>query len=164
MLLAVLANCGGGSGAKDVTAIGGYWYGLGGIEHITCAGGATSPEGATVSVAGSVQILIWSVPSSPSDGYDVISTGAGVCGTVVADVSGKTASGIGTQTCTYAGTDLATNATYTGMFSMPSYSFSVAADGVKGSETASGTIVYTFDTSGATVMCMFNESAMYQKQ
>jgi hypothetical protein len=50
------------------------------------------------------------------------------------------------------------------MVSMPSYSFSVAADGAKGSETASGMIVYTFDTSGATVTCTFTESATYQKQ
>jgi hypothetical protein len=50
------------------------------------------------------------------------------------------------------------------MVSMPSYSFSVAADGTKASETASGTILYSFDSSGATVTCMFTESAMYQKQ
>jgi hypothetical protein len=134
------------TGSPDAGATGnsrfvGIWHPTSGSVTYNC-GGAITPDTVTDN-------LTWAA----GVGSDLVQT-SGSC-VVKANVVSSTASALPSQTCNIqSGT---TNIT----IALAAYTFSLSADGLTATESASGNA--TLSDSGLTVTCTYNETASYTK-
>lgn len=131
------ANDAGNAGGKDLQAFIGTWIPMPSSEiTLTCAGQTMNDQ---VTDNATWQMGVTSDLVQPPD--------ASGC-TLLANVSGKIATGLPNQKCNQATFNL----------SISSYSFSVGADGTTANESATGTAMAT---NGAS--CTYSERATYTK-
>ena len=135
-------NGGNGDGGKNLSLFIGTWQPTSGSETVTCAGQAQTD---TIT-----DNTVWQMGTSSDLVQPPDSSGC----SLLANVSGNTATALPHQSCTQTMTGLTLTLTVT------SYTFTVAAGGTTATEMASGTAV----TSGtASLTCTVTESAMYKK-
>jgi hypothetical protein len=130
-----------GSAGSGLSRFVGTWHPSSGSITYTCSGATqTDPV---------VANLTWGA----GVGADLVQTG-GTC-LLKANVTSSTASGLPSQSCTE------TSGTATIVLAVAAYTFSLSADGLTATESASGSATYS--DSGLTTTCTFSGLASYQK-
>jgi hypothetical protein len=149
--LAGVGACGGssssgtdsGTGASGLSRFVGTWHPTSGNTTVTCAG-VPDTEAVTDN-------LTWGA----GVGADLVQT-SGSC-VFKANVTSSTAAGLPSQSCTQSlGTGTLTIA-------LANYTFSLSADGLTATESASGSATLNNSATGATITCTYSELASYQK-
>jgi hypothetical protein len=133
----------GGGGGAGISRFVGTWHPTSGNTTVTCAG---TPYTDAV-----VDNLSWGA----GVGADLVQT-SGTC-VFKANVTASTAAALPSQSCTESSGTGALTVT------LAAYTFSLGADGLTATESASGSAVVNDSATGQTVTCTYSELASYQK-
>ena len=132
----------------------GVWSPASGTFTANCPGGS----GTTTSLV--TENVTWASGTTS----DLVQTIPGTTCIFHANISGSTATGVASQTCTVNTAATAVSDSFTDLLGFTSYTFVLMPDGMTASENYSGTDMETDNTSGATGNCTFTQTASYTKQ
>jgi hypothetical protein len=100
----------------------------------------------------------------PGTTSDLVQPGfEGNCGDLNANVSGRVATALPSQSCTEDSVDSTSGDDITQELSLKGYEFVVSADGKTATQIFNGTDLYTDVTTGDQLSCTFNETASLSK-